>query len=161
MADRLAFESSSYYTAYSCGATWERSASQSERFCRTNRRLSDKNTARSRQATGTVPALAEGNSSPEKAASERKISGGFSAAILRGSSGIKKRGCRPCKASGGHWEPILKNRITWWADGFKPIHDGMDIRLKRDFSKSIFTDLQISGILEISIQKEIHAHSWI
>jgi len=73
-------------------------ASQSEDLCRTNRRLSDKGTPRSRQATGTAPAFAEDNSSPEKASPKRKITGGFSAAILRGCSGIKKRGCRPCKA---------------------------------------------------------------
>ena len=72
---------------------------------------------------------------PEKASPKRKITGGFSAAILRGSSGIKKRGCRPCKASGGHSEPIFQNRITLRADGFKPTHDSMDIRLKRNFSK--------------------------
>ena len=87
------------------------SASQSEDLCPTVESLSDKGTPRSRQATGTVPAFAEDNSSPEKASPKRKIAGGFSAAILRGSSGIKKRCWRPCKALGGHWGPILKNRI--------------------------------------------------
>ena len=72
---------------------------------------------------------------PKKQLQNKKISGGFSAAILRRSSGIKRRCCRPCEASGGHREPTSKNRITLRADGFKPTHDGMYIRWRRDFSK--------------------------
>ena len=118
------------------GVTRERHpASQSEHLCMPKNFSAYKGTARSRQATGTVPAFAEGNSSLEKASPKQKIMGRFSAAILRGSSGIKKRGCRPCEASGGHREPTSKNRITLRADGFKPTHDGMYIRWRRDFSK--------------------------
>ena len=73
------------------------SASQSEDLGPTVESLSDKGTPRSRQATGRVP--------------KRKITDGLSTEILRGSSGIKKRCWRPCKALGGHWGPILKNRI--------------------------------------------------
>ena len=66
------------------GVTRERHpASQSEHLCMPKNFSAYKGTARSRQATGTVSASVEDNSSPEKAAPERKISGGFSAAILR------------------------------------------------------------------------------
>ena len=92
-------------------------------FCRTNRRLSDKNTARSRQATGTVPASKKSVSALERASSKLKISGGFSAAILRGSSGIKKCGCRPCEASEGHRESTPENCITLRANVQQSIHE--------------------------------------
>ncbi len=60
---------------------------------------------------------------PEKASPKRKITGGFSAAILRGSSGIKKRGCRPCKASEGHRESTPENCITLQANVQQSIHE--------------------------------------
>ena len=63
------------------------------------------------------------NSFSEKASPKRKITGGFSAAILRGSSGIKKRDCRPCKASGGHRESTPENCITLRANVQQSTHE--------------------------------------
>ena len=106
------------------GVTRERHpASQSEHLCMPKNFSAYKGTARSRQATGTVPAFAEGNSSLEKASPKQKIMGRFSAAILRGYSGIKKCDCRPYKASGGHRESTPENCITLRANDQQSIHE--------------------------------------
>ena len=120
-----------------------------------------KDTARSRQATGTVPASVEDNSSLEKAAPKQKNTGRFSTAILRGSSGIKKRCCRPCKASGGHREPIPENSITLRTDGFKPTHDGMDIDGKKISPNKYFRIYRFPEFWKYPSEKRfMHIHGY-